>query len=334
MEIREINSEKRWENFRLANSPQALFQGWLWGEVEKNLGGKIRRLGVYDNESLLGIFQINVVEARRGKFLHIRHGPILGENKETLWDWVFKFLINFAVREKAWFVRISPLIGQTSEINSVYARYRLRPAALHAMDAELAWVLDVDKTEDKLLAEMRKTTRYEIRRAEKLGVKVIKTLDSKDLNTFLDLYKQTFERHGFVPHLGIEQEFGVYKKSNKALLLLGIHEGKVIAGAIILFDGKQAVYHHGASVWSKIPAAYLVQWEAVKEAKKRGIKLYDFWGIAPNDKPNHPWRGITLFKTGFGGRQMTYLHAHDLVVSPKYYFTRTIETIRRIAKGY
>lgn len=332
--IKEVSLKSVWEVFRNRYSPGAFFQGWWWGEVEIKCGSQVWRFGLFENQNLKAIFQTIKVKAKRGNFLQVRHGPIMAANNGKYWDEIFKFLGNLARNEGCWFIRISPLVPKTREVKSIYQKFHLAPASIHAMDAELAWVLDIEKSEDELLKGMRKTTRYEIRQAQKLGVKVVKSADEKDLRDFLELYRETSARHGFVPHLGIKEEFEIYSQEKQALLFLGKYSGKVLAGAVILFDGHQAIYHHGASVWSKIPAAYLVQWEAIKEAKNRGIKLYNFWGIAPDDKINHPWRGITLFKTGFGGRPINYMHAHDLPVSKKYFLTRSIETVRRIAKGY
>lgn len=43
-------------------------------------------------------------------------------------------------------------------------------------------------------------------------------------------------------------------------------------------------------------ASYLLQWEAIKEAKKRGCEIYDFLGIAdPKDEKSH-LAGVTDFK--------------------------------------
>jgi lipid II:glycine glycyltransferase (peptidoglycan interpeptide bridge formation enzyme) len=78
----------------------------------------------------------------------------------------------------------------------------------------------------------------------------------------------------------------------------------------------------------------VLQWAASRDAKKRGMQVYNFWGIAPENNPNHPWRGITLFKKGFGGRNIEYIHAQDLAVSPLYIIPRTIEMVRRVVKGY
>ena len=70
----------------------------------------------------------------------------------------------------------------------------------------------------------------------------------------------------------------------------------------------------------------------IKEAKKRNLKHYNFWGIAPNDNPRHRFAGVTLFKTGFGGKRIDWLHARDLQISPFYYLTYFFETVRKILR--
>ncbi len=298
-------NQRDWDGYVLKHAPQALFQSWKWGEVEKKLGRKVWRLEWSD-----GIAQVVKVEARRGTFLHIRHGPVGTIHIEDL--------KNLAKKERAWFVRMSPQVERLPDLGLV-------PAPIHAMDAEICWVLDLDKNEEELLANMRKTTRYEIRHAA--GVKVEK---SKDLERFIRLYNATSQRHNFVQHTGIREEF----ETLDADLYIASHQGTDLAAAMIVYFGDEAIYHHGASVPTKIPASYLLQWEAIREAKSRGKKLYNFWGIAPEDKSNHPWRGITVFKTGFGGREVRFLHAQDLPVSPLYIIPKTIEEIRKRYKGY
>jgi len=332
--ITSMTSAKNWDDFVLQYAPSALFQSWLWGEVQVKMSQKFWRFGLYDDKKLVGVFAILKVSARRGTFFHVRHGPVFSSQRREYWEEFLRFVKDLAKKENAWFVRISPLIDDSNENHLLLKSFGMQPAAIHAMDAELCWVLDIQRLKEELLVGMRKTTRYEVRQAEKLGVKVIHSTDAKDLASFFLLYQVTSTRQGFVPHQGIGEEFEIYALQKKALLLLGQYEGKILAGAVILFYGNQAFYHHGASLVTKIPVSYLVQWEAIQEAQKRGMKVYNFWGIAPEDKPNHPWRGITLFKKGFGGREIKYIHAHDLPISPWYPFSRSVETIRRIRKGY
>jgi peptidoglycan pentaglycine glycine transferase (the first glycine) len=329
-----IDSKSIWDNFLLTYSPQALFQSWEWGEVQKKVGQTVFRFGFYEKDEIAGIAQICVVRARRGTFLHIRHGPVWKEQRQSDWQEMLTLLRPIVESEHALFVRISPLIENSdSNVRRLFLS-GYRPAPIHAMDAEYCWILDIDKSEDELLANMRKTTRYEIRRARKLGVHITATTENNKLKDFYQLYNETSRRHGFIQHQGIEEEFEVFSREKKALLYLASYDKKIIAGSIALFYGNQAIYHHGASITSKIPASYLIQWEAIREAKKRGLKLYNFWGIAPDESQNHPWRGITLFKKGFGGHAVSYIHAQDYAFSPLYIIPKTIETIRRRLKGY
>ncbi len=331
---KEITSAGEWDSFVLAHAPQALFQSWKWGEVEKSLGHRVWRYGWREDSKLIAIAQIQKITAKRGTFLHVRHGPILIEQSKKYWDLILTDLSAMATSERAWFIRVSPQLEVTEENKAFFDKLGFVPAPIHAMDAELCLELDVDKSEEEILTGMRKTTRYEIRLAQKLNVTVDKSTDPHDLRLFFDLYNRTSERQGFVPHKGIQEEFEVFAKDGNALLLTASHEGRVLASAVILFWGEEAIYHHGASVPSRVPASHAIQWEAIREAKRRGKTIYNFWGIAPDDKPNHPWRGHTVFKTGFGGRITTFLHAQDYPVHPLYVIPKTIETIRRHLKGY
>lgn len=330
--VKPIESRKIWENFVLREAPQALFQSWLWGQVQEKMGLAIWRLGFYQNQKLIGIAQASFVHARRGKYLHIRHGPIINTFDSQAWQAAVTEIKNLAQKGKAWFVRMSPLIAFSDSQAQLFVQLGFREAPILGLDAQRCWVLDLGKKADELLAGMRKTTRYEIRRAEKLGVCVIKSTKVVHLKQFLNLYEETARRQHFVGHSGIVEEFTIFAKENRALLFLGEHNGELLAAALVIFYGGQAIYHHGASKVSQAPVSYLVQWEAIREAQKRGLKVYNFWGISPEDAINHPWRGLSLFKRGFGGREIEYLPAYDLPLNRAYYLTYLFETCQRLLR--
>lgn len=95
--IRAINIKQVWERFIAKHAPQSFFQAWNWGEIERGDGKKVWRIGLVNgkrqtvnskwqtvngkqptaNTKYNGISQIVKVRARRGTFLHVRHGPIL-----------------------------------------------------------------------------------------------------------------------------------------------------------------------------------------------------------------------------------------------------------------
>jgi len=332
--IKPVNDKSTWEQFILRVNPNALFQGWPWGEVQKKIGSGIERFGVYDASTLVGIFQTVDVCAKRGSFLHVRHGPVLANQSVQLWGVVLAFLREQARRKHMLFVRMNPVLEESPHMRLICSRFRLVPAAIHRMDGEQCWMLNLQDTEDEILAGMRKTTRYEIRRAAKEGAEVIATTSTAHFEEFMTLYQSTSIRQGFVPHKGLREEFQEFARFNQAVLYMGYHQGVAVSGAIILYYGKQAIYHHGASVRHKVPVSHAVQWEAIKQAKKRGMDVYNFWGIAPENSPKHPWNGITVFKKGFGGYTKDYIHAQDMPISPLYLIPKTVELIRRLTRGY
>ena len=79
---------------------------------------------------------------------------------------------------------------------------------------------------------------------------------------------------------------------------------------------------------------YLLHWESIKYAKKKGFLIYNFFGIARDNDPKNPWFGFTLFKKGFGGYQREWVHALDLPLKRRYWLTHFFEMLERKRKGY
>lgn len=333
MEIKEITSKTVWETFLARYSPQALFQSWNWGEVlfqTQNLW----RWGIYDEGKLIGIALIVIIYAKRGVFLHVRHGPIFAKWNDRYFDFFVKQLTKLAKTKRAVFFRISPLIENNGFNLHLMQKYGLKKSPIHRMDGEVCWVIDLTKNEEEILANMRKTTRYLIRQGQKSNVVITKETENNALDKFLCLYRMTAQRQHFIPHIGIKEEFEIFSKDKSILLFQGFYQNQLLASALIIFYQHQAIYHHSASIQQKIPVNYLLQWEVIKEAKRRKMKVYNMWGIADEANRHHPWLGLTLFKKGFGGEKIEYLHAHDFPLSPIYCATKLFETMRKIWKGY
>jgi lipid II:glycine glycyltransferase (peptidoglycan interpeptide bridge formation enzyme) len=78
-----------------------------------------------------------------------------------------------------------------------------------------------------------------------------------------------------------------------------------LAANIILDTPTERIYLHGASSnqYRNLMAPTLLQWKSIKEARKLGKKVYDFWGISTTKKS---WQGISRFKIQFGGETINY----------------------------
>lgn len=182
-------------------------------------------------------------------------------------------------------------------------------------------VLDLSKTEEELLADMKPKTRYNIRLAEKKGV-VVK--ESDDIDAFYRLLLETSGRdRGYSPHQKeyYQKLMNVLGPKKTAKIFIAFFGDEPIAGILVTCFGEIATYLHGGfSAKSKnLMAPYLCQWQAIKDAKRAGAKVYDFWGVAETNSPNDPWSGITRFKEGFGGSAVEFPGTFDLIVSPFWY---------------
>lgn len=335
--IKEITEQKMWSDFldHTYKGFYPFFQSWEWGEVQKELGFSIDRLGLFHEEALVGIVLVIEIKAKRGQYLHLRHGPVVLDVKEYL-PQLIDYAKKLAKERGAAFLRVSPLIDKTNTNVQLLTKLGGRPAPIHNMDAEICWVLPITDTAEDILKRMRKSHRYLIRKSETLPIEIITSSKPEDIEQFLPLYAGLSVRKHFVAHKGLREEFTSFVKEGKAMLFLAKFDGKIIAGALISFVGNMAIYRHGASdeAYRHIPASYMIQWHAILEAKKRGKTLYNFYGIAPTEDKTHPWYGLTLFKTGFGGEKREFLHAMDIPLRMIYWKSFLIDTITKIKKGY
>ncbi|OHB20489.1 MAG: hypothetical protein A2854_02380 [Parcubacteria group bacterium RIFCSPHIGHO2_01_FULL_56_18] len=334
--VKPVWNEAVWERFLAGLKPHSFLQSWKWGRHYEQTGSKIFRVGVYNDGALVGIALFIKIHARRGTFLVCPHGPLIadvGDEKRALAALVH-YCTEIARDEECDFMRFCPLSPATETNRALYQSLGFRDAPIH-MHPELSWILDISKPEEQLLKEMRKTTRYTIKKMEKEGVLITQSTDPAAMEQFWSIYEATFERQQFTPFSKtyLQTEFELYSKDDQAVFFFGAYKGEVVAAAIIIFYNGQAFYHHsGSRAGAGSNVSYLLQWRVIQEAKKRGCTLYNFWGIAPEDRPGHAWAGLSLFKKGFGGFAEAYLHAQDKPLTTRYAFNYAIETVRRVRR--
>jgi len=341
IKIENINDKSVWESFKNENVSRTFLQSWEWGEFQKKMGCKIWRFGIFDNNNLFGIVLVSKIIARRGTFLLIQHGPTINTKHKTQNTKTLKELLSelkkIAKKEKASFIRMNPLWEKNEENKTIFQNLGFKEAPMHANAYEATWKLDITLPEEKLLANMRKTTRYLIRQALKNPDIIIEKSEKlTDIEEYQKLNKLVAKKQCFTPFSFdyIKNEFETFSKENNALCIFGKHKGELAAGALIIFWSGIGFYHQAASdfKYSKFSIPYLITWEAIKEAKKRGCVLFDFWGFV-NPKNNHPWAGPTLFKMGFSGKAHHYVKTQDFPLSWKYWLTWIFEKMRKTKRG-
>ncbi len=333
--VKEIHDRAIWQSWFDNLSPDTFLQTWEWGEAQTD---PIKRIGVFTpTGELQGAALLINIAARRARYILCPHGPLVAEDNDAALQAIIEYAISYGRNCGADFVRIAPLLTDLPKHRQIFSAQGFRKAPIH-VHPELSWILNLSPEQDKLLANLRKTTRYSIRKAEKDGVTIRSSTEPTDLELFWNLYQATVVRQHFTPFslAYLEREFHVFTQHQAARLFLADHQGETVAGALIIFTPQSAFYHHGASLQKdpKLTAAYLLQWAVIKYAKERGCRKYNFWGISPENEPKHPWAGLSLFKKGFGGEAHRYVSAQDKPLSTRYWLNWGVETIRRYRRGY
>lgn len=331
--LHHIEDKYQWEHF-VTSRPEANFlQSWNWGVFHQHLGKKVFRVGIFDEQQqLYGVAGCVIETAKRGKYMTIAGGPLIVNNDPAAIQFLFSELAKLAGQEDCVFIRVRPQLILNQQTQDLFRKMKFVEAPMH-LTADLTLQLDLTKTEEELLSKMRKNTRYEVRKADKIGVTVTTSQDPDQIQTFYEHQVELAQKHNFVPfsYQFLHEQFKAFVADDQVMLFHSWHENKLLASAFIIFYNQEAVYHYGISTPDnhKLPGSYACQWAAIKEAKQRGCTRYNFWGIAPKDQPEHRFAGVSLFKRGWGGQEIQYVPAQDLPLSWQYKMIKSFELLRK-----
>ncbi len=329
----EVQDKQQWETMVASFSEANFLQSYNWGVFHAALGKQILRLAVSDGQKVVAVICGVVEVAKRGTYLAVAGGPLLDWHNKGLVSFVFEELKNIAKQKQCQFIRFRPQAVDSPELRAVVLSVGAEVSPMH-LTADLTLQLDLTKTDDELLAEMRKNTRSTIRKALSEGYSVVISKDENQMEQFCTLQEELAQRQHFVPFSRqfLTEQFKAFVVDGQVVLVHAYTPDSVLlASAFILFYNGEAVYHYGVSTPENHsqPGSYLCQWHAIAEAKKRGCMRYNFWGIAPKEEEQHRFAGVSLFKRGFGGMEVAYLPAHDIPLSPLYSATKLFELARK-----
>jgi lipid II:glycine glycyltransferase (peptidoglycan interpeptide bridge formation enzyme) len=232
-------------------------------------------------------------------------------------------IITVAREYGAGWVRID--VG-TQDVTRVLAECGTRVLrAPHDMQPRYNLIIDITKSEDDLLKNMKSKTRYNIRLAQKKGVTVFASKERKYVDAFCALVEQTAVRKEVSFHEKAHYEKIINILSDDHVqLYIAEYNGNVIATNLVSFYGGVATYLHGATADHDrdVMAPFFLQWQAILDAKARGCEWYDLGGVFPHTEDKGK-QGITRFKQGFAPQE-TFFATHgsyDIVLSPLRYYS-------------
>lgn len=173
-------------------------------------------------------------------------------------------------------------------------------------------IIDLRADEDALWGDLRKKWRQYVNKARNGGISVVEGTGGR-LPDFYRVYRDTADRAGFLirTEAAYRDVWDAFAPSGRARLLFAqAPDGEPLATLFLVRSGGRVVEPYGGMTptGAATRANYLLKWEAIRSSREAGAASYDLWGLATG--------GIAHFKTGFGGREVRYIGAWDLVLDP------------------
>jgi len=305
-------------------------QSWEWGEFRKKTGVKIIRRALVENKKMSDGFTLSIHNIPKSPFSigYFPKGKMPTRN-------VLEELKKIGKSENCIFIQLEPEIKTNDSSKTKLAQLGLTPSA-RPLFTKYSFVLNLSKSEQELLKMMHPKTRYNIKVAQKSGVKVIEDSTPQKFNEYLSLLTETEKRQKFYAH---NRDYHkklwetVDKKNNKnnlsyhlfhALYTTPDSKEKVITSWVLFVFHNKLYYPYGASSreYRQTMASNLIAWEAIKFGKKLGLTEFDMWGaLGPTPNKKDPWYGFHRFKEGYGGELVEFVGSYDLVIKNKLYKT-------------
>ncbi len=299
--------------------------------------------------------------AARLNVLYIPKGPSLDWTNVPLQERVLNDLQAFARRQGAIFLKMDPdVVLGTGVPCSSEAVEDPAGQALRENLHQRGWVfsqdqiqfrntvlIDLDHTEDELLARMKQKTRYNIRLAQKKGLQVRRGTVA-DIPLLYQMYAETSVRDGFLIRgkdyyqtvwrlFDRSSELGQSLSSPFSEPLIAEVEGRPVAAISMFYFGGQAIYLFGMSRdehREKMPN-YLLQWEAIRRARSLGCKIYNLWGAPDEFVESDGLWNVFRFKEGLGGYVSRTIGAWDFTSNPLLYklYTQTLPRLMDVMRS-
>jgi len=313
-----------WDDF-VTHAGGGLLQSWRWGELRRRQGWTVLRLvAVQGTEPRAAVQVLARAVPVAGAFFYAAEGPVLPAADWASGADALSPLFHEARRRGralgALTLRVDPLTGAAGARDTL-ASLGLRRSPENVQPAATA-VVDLDRTEEQLLAGLDRGARYLLRYARRKGV-VIRPGAAADIAPLAHMIEETGQRKGF----GTRNETYLRELDRALDIAASGHffvaeiAGETVASMLAAPYGPRyfALYAAGNAVGRKVGAQYLIHWEAILHARRLGLRSYDFRGIGAAGDPSDHWAGLTFFKKRFGTRREELPGAWDDVYRPLAY---------------
>lgn len=313
-------------------------QSWIWGDFKKSMGAATERIGFFEDGKLKSGIQIIFSKIPKTNYtVGIASKTLMPEQEHI------EALKEAAKKHRAVFIKIEPdIFKPVQKDKSIKEDPYLEADSLETLIEEKKnflfkngakngkpffekynFILDIEKTEEELLASFHSKTRYNIRLAEKKGVTIIDNSTEEGMEDYIRLMEETTKRQGFFNHNGeyFRRMFKIFPKDNLRIFEAVYNDEVLTAWILFNFNGK-LYYPYGASSNShrELMPNNLIMWKAIQYGKNLNCSSFDLWGcLGPNPDTNDSWYGFHKFKSGYNPQLVEYIGTFDFVYKPFMY---------------
>ncbi len=279
-----------------------------WGEFRKEWGNEI----IQTKFGLITVHSFPLTPYKIGIF---EKGP-------TPTQEMFSNLKEIGLKNKLIFIKLEPNVEKSNSLVNLLSKNAVSGKTLFT---STTFQIDLTPSEDELMKSFSSKTRYNIRLAQKHGVKVEINNSDEAFEKYLELTAETNKRQGFYSHTPkYHRLMWKHLKNKIAHLLTATYKNEIISTWILFTYDKFLYYPYGASTdkHKEVMANNLMMWEAIRFGKNKGLSAFDLWG-------REEGKGFTKFKEGYNPKVIEFLGSWDLIINkPIYYLYRFAEKLR------
>lgn len=326
-------------------------QSWEWGDFKQKEGVAVERVGFFEGNKLKKAIQVffHKLPNTSSTMGYFPKGFMPDDDQISA-------LRQLARQNKAVAVKLEPNVclpiddsgSSVSAFDSIQ-KFLTEEGCVPGkpLFTRYTFLLPLTDSEEKMMANMKTKTRYNVNLAQKKGVEILENSTDDGLNTHLEILAETTKRQGFYAHTPdyFQTMWQVLASSGMMRIFEARYEGQVLTSWIMFVFQDKLYYPYGASrsIHREVMASNLMMWEMIRFGQSLGLRTFDMWGALGTDPdPKDPWFGFHRFKQGYGGQLSEFLGTYDLVIDPTMYkiytlvdaarwkFLRTKAAIRRL----
>lgn len=309
-----------WEAFLAQNEYSGFMQSLAWGEVKRAEGWEVIPLAIRENENIVAAALVLGAKTNHEDiYYYSPMGPVLNWHQPR--------------KTSGYLEKLTRLLSEvTSQNPGVY--WRIEPWAFHNFDKPLqkyqrspidmqprhTALIPLIKSETEIIAGFKPKARYNLRLAQKHGLETRVSSSLEAFEEFFKVYQKTVDRK-IIEHKSWEYFASIQKNISGAKIITVYFNSIPIASILVIIYLDRLTYFFGGFDYEyrNLMAPYLCHLEAIRLGKSAGAQIYDLWGIADSDDPNHPWQSITNFKSNFNPIKISLTGAYDIDFNPRVY---------------